>query len=93
MRRLGGLTIVAVLHVSVPSVWPAAVAQGAEVEEGPPSIGKQPGRSKRLKYRRGPVCMCANGLSEQEIEAAERRRRQERLREKGDAGVDQDRHE
>jgi hypothetical protein len=31
-------------------------------------------RSQRLRFRSGPVCMCANGLGEKEIEAAERRR-------------------
>lgn len=37
----------------------------------------QPGavpRSSRLRFRSGPICMCADGLGEAEIEAAERKR-------------------
>ncbi len=31
-------------------------------------------RSSRLRFRSGPICMCSDGLSEEEIEAAERKR-------------------
>ncbi len=33
-------------------------------------------RSSRLKFRSGPVCMCSGGLSEAQINAAERTRKQ-----------------
>jgi hypothetical protein len=37
--------------------------------------GSQPPKSSRLRFRSGgPVCMCSTGLSEAEIEAAERKR-------------------
>lgn len=31
----------------------------------------------RLKFRHGPVCMCADGLSEEEISAALKKRKEE----------------
>ena len=31
-------------------------------------------RASRLRFRSGPICMCSNGLGEEEIEAAERKR-------------------
>ena len=46
----------------------AATAKADERGEAEP-------RKPRLKYRsRGPACMCLNGLSEAEIQAAQRRR-------------------
>jgi hypothetical protein len=46
----------------------APVAKVDEQSEAEP-------RSPRLKYRsRGPACMCLSGLSEAEIQAAQRRR-------------------
>lgn len=32
-------------------------------------------RKSRLKYKRGPTCMCVKGTSEEEIRAAEEKRR------------------
>ena len=34
------------------------------------SVEEKKARRPRLKYRRGPVCMCNDGLSEAEIQAA-----------------------
>lgn len=59
-------------------------AVGAEPESGAAaSAGAQgaaaetPSAKPRLRFRsKGPACMCLDGLSEAEIEAAERARRQ-----------------
>lgn len=55
----------------------AAVAGPSQAaSETPPEASGQPPRSSRLKFRSGgPVCNCATGLGEADIQAAERRRR------------------
>ena len=93
MRRLAIFSMLAVLYLSISSIWPIADAHGEEgagADTAPNAVG-QPKPSQRLKYRRGPVCMCSNGLSEKEIEAAERRRREERQRESPKTGGARDR--
>ncbi len=52
----------------------AGQTEGATAEASQES--SQPPRSSRLKFRSGgPVCNCASGLGEADIQAAERRRR------------------
>ena len=91
MRRVAGLMMMVVFYLSTASVWPIADAHGQEAGDVTPTTDGQPKPSQRLKYRRGPVCMCSTGLSEQEIEAAERRRREGRLRETPETGDAQNR--
>lgn len=82
--RTTELTAIAVITALLLAAAPSAV--GAEPESGQSqakedarsSDGSQPPRSTRLRFRSGgPVCMCATkGLSEAEIEAAERKRKE-----------------
>lgn len=74
MRTVGvtaTLTLTALL-----SVAPVVAAEPErETTAGTSSPAETPPRSSRLKFRsEGPVCMCAGGLSEAEIRAAERAR-------------------
>lgn len=49
---------------------------GAAPSPAASQAAAQPARSSRLKFRSGgPVCMCAGGLSEADIRAGERRRK------------------
>lgn len=84
--------LIAVLHLTVLGSLPVVDAHGADTPGIESSAGEAPKLSQRLKYRRGPVCMCVNGLSEKEIAAAERRRL-ERLRGAPDSGDIQDRND
>jgi hypothetical protein len=55
----------------------AEQAGGAAAETAPEAgrAAAQPPRSSRLKFRSGgPICNCATGLGEADIQAAERRR-------------------
>ena len=64
-----GLIFVAALTVPV-------FATGEEVskqEAQPEMKGEKPSGS-RLRFRKGPVCMCAGGLSEKDIRKAEQAR-------------------
>lgn len=54
---------------------PVAVADSAPAAEREAAAeSREAPRSSRLRFRSGPVCMCIEGLSEAEIEAAERKR-------------------
>lgn len=46
----------------------------AEVSEGKPELED---KGNRLRFRSGPVCLCSGGLSEADIQRAERQRRGE----------------
>lgn len=73
------LVMVGLLLGATPSVVSAESGgerSGSDIE---PIAGRdaQPPKSERLRFRgRGPTCMCVDGLSEEEIAAAERKRRQ-----------------
>ncbi len=54
----------------------AAPAAGAEPSPAASQTSAQPPRSSRLKFRSGgPICMCAGGLSEADIQAGEQQRK------------------
>ena len=79
--RCGVSALLGLLCIGLGVIGPDAAAQPATAQSGSMEREVPATPSKRLKYRRGPVCMCNSGLSEQEIEAAERRRRQEAMHE------------
>jgi hypothetical protein len=71
-------TISALLLAALPAIGAEQDPRQLQAEEDARSPeGSQSPRSSRLRFRSGgPVCMCAtNGLSEAEIEAAERKRK------------------
>lgn len=68
----GVAVITAVLWLGVTPVTAADSAPTAGREAAAQS--REAPRSSRLRFRSGPVCMCIEGLSEAEIEAAERKR-------------------
>lgn len=49
---------------------PAAVPQQSIVESAPSASPLAKTRSSRLRFRNGPVCLCADGLSERDIREA-----------------------
>jgi hypothetical protein len=48
-------------------------ARFSEAQESAPA----PQRKGRLRFRDGPVCMCSQGMSEEDIQRAERERREQ----------------
>ena len=75
-----GFVFVAALMVPVFAAGEEITAQEAQ----PEMKGEKPSGS-RLRFRKGPVCMCAGGLSEQEIRKAEQARQaeQNKIQEEG----------
>ncbi|MCA1804689.1 MAG: hypothetical protein LC646_04965 [Xanthomonadaceae bacterium] len=65
---------VGLLAVMCVSPLPAALAETGPKAKGGSAESREAPRSSRLRFRSGPVCMCSNGLGEEEIEAAERKR-------------------
>jgi len=58
-----------------------AVATGAAAEVLPPiEVGSKPvpETKSKLKFKRGPTCMCVHGTSEEEIREAEEKRSRSR---------------
>lgn len=83
--RTSQVTLIAVLAAMVCAVLPAWSAElpvrrselGADAIPGNgTTLGRvQPPRSSRLRFRAGgPTCMCVSGMSDAQIEAAERER-------------------
>jgi len=78
MRYMVCLTLIVCAVTSVPlsaSEGTGTVSDGATAS-GAFDLRQLPPRSSRLKFRSGPVCMCSGGLSEAQISAAERARKQ-----------------
>lgn len=71
--RVGGLALLLCLSVADMDV---GAAEGAGGQTGGGETGVQvmdtPPVSGRLRFRRGPVCTCASGLSEKDIRSAEK---------------------
>lgn len=82
--RITGATAKAMMVAVLLAGLSAVVAEsraaqtGGAAAEPAPEAGQttaQPPRSSRLKFRSGgPICNCASGLGEADIQAAERRR-------------------
>ena len=71
----GVATVVVITAVSWLGATPVAAADSAPAAEREAAAeSRDAPRSSRLRFRSGPVCMCIEGLSEAEIEAAERKR-------------------
>ena len=51
-------------------------SQAVETRQVTTEINDEETQRPRLKYRKGPVCMCNDGMSEADIQAAERKRLQ-----------------
>ncbi|ACL71174.1 hypothetical protein Tgr7_0070 [Thioalkalivibrio sulfidiphilus HL-EbGr7] len=50
--------------------------RGAEATQAE-NVTEAPQRRGRLRFRDGPVCMCSQGMSEEDIQRAERERREQ----------------
>ena len=82
MKQLNS-TICVLLLASWPGVSMANDVSGGQ------SAGKakavedrvQPPRSQRLRFRDGPVCMCSQGMSEEDIQRSREKRQKEDGRE------------
>lgn len=72
------MTAVLLAALSAMMAESRAEQTGGAAAETAPEAGQttgQPPRSSRLKFRSGgPICNCATGLGEADIQAAERRR-------------------
>ncbi len=53
---------------------PAVQSPAAGVQKAAGAALKSPVRSRRLRFKSGPVCMCTGGLRESDIQKAERER-------------------
>ncbi|KAA3626541.1 MAG: hypothetical protein DWQ09_16065 [Proteobacteria bacterium] len=94
MQRILGPMVIVLLYLSALGVSPVSAVHSAEAKSVAPGVDGKPTPSQRLKYRRGPVCMCGvNGISEQDIKAAERRRLEESMRVAPASDDAQDRHD
>ncbi len=78
--ELTAIAMITTLSLVAPTVVEAEskAGQSQAKAQAHSSDESQPSRSPRLRFRSGgPVCMCATkGLSEAEIEAAERKRKE-----------------
>lgn len=71
LLALSGSPCLAQQSDSGESRWKITLTEVGEDKDGIPES-----RQPRLKFRNGPVCMCADGLSEADIRAAELKRAQ-----------------
>ncbi len=78
MRSVVCLTLIVCAVTSAPlfAGEDAGTVHDGATGPGQFELRQMPLRSARLKFRSGPVCMCSGGLSEAQISAAERVRKQ-----------------
>lgn len=75
------LVVLAMWVLSFPSVYAGETA-GTDTAQGEAGTQTTAPKAKvpRLRFKNGPVCMCGHGLSEAEIEQAEKDRKQKNER-------------
>lgn len=67
LLAVGGLPVA---QAADDATEPAEAPQQSIVESASSASPLAKARSRRLRFRNGPVCLCADGLSERDIQAA-----------------------
>lgn len=79
MKNILMLSVVVLMAISS---WHLQAGEKDGPEQGVddlPAIDTVSQKRDRLRFRNGPVCMCSQGMSEADIQQAERRRATKRI--------------